>query len=93
MGNVESVPEKFKNFSCFSDENWPEVFFGKNYDKIQLNWVLLHQLMQKYYHLEAYCKVGTQKCAICPLKCPRIETLIANNSPKKVFAGPKLGIW
>ena len=29
MGNVESVSLKFKNFSFFFDENWPEKYFGE----------------------------------------------------------------
>ena len=41
MGNVESVSKKFKNFSSFSDKNWPENYFWQKLSQhaAQLNGV------------------------------------------------------
>ena len=42
--------------------------------------------MQKKLHFEAYCNDRTQKYTDCPLKNPKFEIFIANNSPKKNFS-------
>ena len=51
--------------------------------------MVFHRLMQKYWHLQAYCKDRAQK-TLCPLKTPKIEIFIANNSLKKFLAAESL---
>ena len=49
-----------------------------------------HRLVQKQSHFQAYCKDRIEKHTFCPLKYPKIEFFIANNSPKKTSAAENL---
>ena len=82
MENVESVSKKFKS-QLFWSKTGQKFSFGKNYYNTPPNWMVFHRLLQKYKHLQAYCKDGTQKYTHYPLKNPKIELFIANNSLKK----------
>ena len=58
--------------------------------------MVFYRLVQKYSTFRAWCKHRTQKYTFWPLKNPKIEKFIANNSPKKFLTVKNLqydGAW
>ena len=83
MGTVQSVSKNFEGFSSFSDKNLPnKKHFGKKDYIMSPNWIVIHQLVQKYWQFEAYCFDGTQKYIVFPLKTPEIGLFSPKNRQK-----------